>query len=139
MTNTDEGGRNARTFIDALYKLEQEGDVDTIASLYADDAETSNPSDWRTPHRGADGARTFWRAYRDAFQMVHSEFRNIVEAGETAILEWSSTARMAHGQNVVYPGTSVIEFAGGKVRRFRAYFDPNDLVERPDPSGNVGG
>jgi len=120
------GNTKAQRFIDALYRLENDGDLDAIAALYGDDAEVSNPTD-TTPHRGRDGAREFWSKYRASFERVHSEFRNVVESGDAALLEWRSDGRTAAGEDFSYDGVSVIEFDGDSIRRFRAYFDPHAL------------
>jgi ketosteroid isomerase-like protein len=117
---------HARRFIDALHRLEEQHDLDGMAALFADDAETSNPTD-DTPHRGVEGARRFWDAYRRSFTEIHSEFRNVATDGDVAILEWRSRGHAAEGAPVDYDGVSVVEFADGRVRRFRAYFDPSAL------------
>ena len=119
-------GRKAERFIEALRRLEEGGDLEAMVPLYADGARLSNPTDER-PHEGPDGARRFWGAYRAAFADVHSEFRNVVETDDVAILEWRSRGRTADGGDFEYDGVSVVEFADGRIRRFRAYFDPNEL------------
>ena len=127
----DEAGDEARTFMDALRALETDGDVDSIVALYADDADVSNPTD-AAPHRGARGARAFWSAYGAAFARVESRFRDVVQSGDTAFLEWRSEGETAAGVRFAYDGVSVLEFdGGGKIRRFRAYFDPAKLTSRP--------
>jgi len=120
------GTAKAQRFVEALYRLEYKGDTDSIASLFADDAEVSNPTD-DEPHRGREGARAFWSKYRQSFDHVHSAFRNIVEADDAALLEWSSEGRTAAGDDFAYDGVSVLEFERGEIRRFRAYFDPRAL------------
>lgn len=120
----DRGGEALR-FVAALHALEEAGDVEGIVSLFDGDAEISNPHDL-TPHRGPEGARNFWRAYRDSFEEIHSDFSRIVERDGTAMLEWTSTGRI-HGKPVTYAGVSVVEIADGRVKRFRAYFDPAKL------------
>lgn len=124
---------NAQNFIDALRAIEEHRDFSPMLALYADDCETSNPSD-RRPHRGRDGAERFWHAYRAAFKDVHSDFRAVVEGDDKAILEWTSRGRNAHGEDFEYDGVSVVELEDGKIRRFRAYFDPADIA--PAVNGN---
>ena len=120
------GTAKAQRFVEALYRLENGGHVDPIAALFAGDAEVSNPTD-DEPHRGREGARTFWSKYRQSFEWVRSEFRNIVESDDAALLEWRSEGRTATGDDFAYDGVSVLEFEGGAIRRFRAYFDPRAL------------
>lgn len=123
-----EGEGDALRFVAALHALEESGDVEGIVSLFDETAEISNPNDL-VPHRGAEGARRFWRAYRDSFEEIHSDFSRIVEREGTAMLEWTSTGRI-HGHPVTYAGVSVVEMADGRVKRFRAYFDPSKLEEQ---------
>ena len=119
----------AQTFIDALAALEQHGDLGPIVALHADDAELSNPNE-PTPLRGREGAERFWRAYRGAFGEIRSEFRHVLEDGDAALLEWTSTGRLASGAALRYDGVTSLEWAGDRVRRFRAYFDPRDVKEK---------
>ena len=121
------GTSKAQRFIDALYTLENDGDVEGIAALYTAEAEVSNPMD-AEPHRGQEGAREFWSKYRQSFERVHSEFRNVVESDDAALLEWRSDGRTAAGEDFSYDGVSVLEFTEDRISRFRAYFDPHTLT-----------
>lgn len=118
-----------KRFIEALHKLEDDGDVEPIAGLHAPDADISNPL-VQHRHQGVDGARDFWRTYRDSFQTIRSEFHNVVAEDEVAILEWTSTGSMTDGRPVSYRGVSVIEFGSGGIRAFRTYFDPRRLKDK---------
>jgi ketosteroid isomerase-like protein len=117
---------HAQEFIDALHRLEEQHDLDGMVALFNDDSEASNPTD-ASPHRGLEGARQFWDGYRHSFEEIHSEFRNIVATDEVTILEWTSRGKAVEGAPVEYDGVSVVEYQGGKVKRFRAYFDPSAL------------
>jgi limonene-1,2-epoxide hydrolase len=127
---------DARTFIDALHALEDRGELEPMVALFADDADLRNPSHVG-PHRGPDGARRFWSAYRGTFRDIHSEFRHVLEDGGSALLEWTSRGRTTGGLDVAYDGVTVLEWEGDRLRRFRAYFDPGDLTAaastRPAP------
>jgi ketosteroid isomerase-like protein len=112
-------------FIDALAALERDGDADAIGELFADGASISNPM-VRHDGEGAPGARAFWRSYRSAFDDVRSEFRNVVEEGDTAMLEWTSEGRI-DGKPVRYGGVSVLEHGEGGIVAFRAYFNAPSL------------
>jgi ketosteroid isomerase-like protein len=117
----------AASFIAALRALEETGDVESLVALYADDAETSGPTDTQ-PHAGKEGARRFWRMYRDSFESITSSFTNVVAgAGGTLMLEWTSEGRALTGGRVGYAGVSVVEMQGGRIQRFRTYFDTRDL------------
>lgn len=118
----------ADRFIRALHRLETDGDLEEIVSLFAPDAELRNPVIPR-PLRGEEGVREFWDTYRRTFREVHSDFRKVAESDDTAILEWTSQGVTAQGREFRYDGVSVVEFADGRVRSFRAYFDPGGLAE----------
>ncbi len=62
----------AQRFVEALGRLEAEGDVEGMAELFAEDAETGNVVSPEKFH-GREGAREFWGAkYRDTFGEVRS-------------------------------------------------------------------
>lgn len=139
----------ASEFVMALRQLEQTGDLEAMVALYADASETSGPTDER-PHRGREGARAFWRMYRDSFASIESTFTNIVSSPDgTVMLEWTSEGRARTGGRVGYAGVSVVEMQGGRIRRFRTYFDTRELevaarqgdggaATRPDVGGAPG-
>ena len=114
---------DAQRFIEALRRLEEAKDAESIVTLFDDRAELSNPVQTKAL-KGRDGARQFWDTYRGSFQEIHSEFRNVAATDGCALLEWSSRGRALDGTPVEYDGVSVLEFEDGKVSRFRAYFDP---------------
>jgi ketosteroid isomerase-like protein len=116
----------ASEFIDALSRVESEGDLEPMVRLFAPDAELSNPTSL-TALKGPDGARAFWETYRGTFKSIRSEFRCVVESAEVSMLEWTSHGESADGAAFVYDGVSVIEHPAGAITRFRAYFDPRSL------------
>jgi limonene-1,2-epoxide hydrolase len=109
-------------FIEALRALEETNDLERMVSLFADGAEISNPME-TTPLHGQEGARKFWRTYRDSFEEIHSDFSKILESDETAMLEWNSRGRLRGDRPIDYSGVSVLELRDGRVHRFRTYFD----------------
>ena len=119
-------GVNAEQFIAALREIEDRSNVEPMAALYAENAEASNAV-MTEPDRSAEGAKHFWTKYRESFTRVHSEFRNVVENEQAALLEWTSEVTTAAGLSTTYDGVTVVEFGGGKIRRSRAYFNPNAL------------
>jgi hypothetical protein len=104
---------NAQLFIEALHRLEEQQDLDTISGLYADGAQVSNPV---VPHhhRGLPGARDFWQGYRSTFREIHSEFHNVLDDGKTAMLEWTSSGRANDGRP-----TLILAPWGRSLRRHR--------------------
>lgn len=121
---------DAARFIGALHDIETKGDVEGMVALFDDDAVIQNPRD-PAPQFGREGARRFWRTYRDSFEEIHSDFSKVVTTDDTAMLEWTSTGRSIGGERVVYSGVSVVEMRDGLVHRFRAYFDTHELESHP--------
>ncbi|MCY1083142.1 nuclear transport factor 2 family protein [Archangium lansingense] len=116
----------AQRFVDALARLEENGDVEPLLELFGDDAQVSNVAARRTFH-GKDGARYFWREYKGMLRQVKSTFRNMIEAGDRVALEWESSGTAHNGAAVDYEGVSIIEWDGERISRFYAYFDPRVL------------
>lgn len=112
---------NTRAFIDALTRLEQSGDADAIAGFFAEGADVSDPM-VKHSAEGEPGARAFWTRYREAFDEIRSEFRNVVEDGNVAMLEWTSEGS-SDGAPVRYGGVSVLEHGRDGIRAFRASFN----------------
>jgi len=118
---------NAQTFINALGALENDRDLDTISSMFADDAELRNPH-VHDPMSGRDGARRFWQQYRDAFGDIRSEFRSVIETDSSASLEWVSNGTLSPtGQSAHYGGVSILEWSDAGIQRFATYFDTEQL------------
>jgi steroid delta-isomerase-like uncharacterized protein len=119
----------AEKFVEALWKLEQDRDLEALVEIHTDDCDVGNVAVPRT-FSGHDGLREFWTSYRDTFGDMKSEFRNVFadEAGHAA-LEWNTSAQ-ANGNDVSYEGVSLLEIEDGKVSRFRAYFDPRTVNDQ---------
>ena len=119
----------ADKFVKALWKLEEERDVEALVEIHTDDCDVGNVAVSRT-FSGHDGLREFWTSYRNTFGDMKSEFRNVFadDAGHAA-LEWNTTGK-ANGNEVSYDGVSLLETENGKVSRFRAYFDPRTVNEQ---------
>jgi len=119
----------AERFRDALWKLEEDRDVEPLVEVHADDCEVGNVAVPQT-FSGHDGLREFWTNYRKTFDEMKSEFRGVFadDVGHAA-LEWTTTAT-ANGRSIEYAGVSILEIEDGKVKRFMAYFDPRALTEQ---------
>lgn len=79
-------------FIDALGRLEEQGDPAELAALFDDDAEIQNPV-LHAPERGCEGAVRFWAEYQHSFGRVRSRFRHVLMAPTTASSSGRATAR----------------------------------------------
>jgi ketosteroid isomerase-like protein len=116
----------AQRFVDALARLEEDGELESLVELFGDDAQVSNVASHRT-FQGREGARRFWREYKGMLRQVKSTFRNMIEAGDRVALEWESNGTAHNGAAVAYEGVSIIEWDGEHIVRFQAYFDPRVL------------
>jgi ketosteroid isomerase-like protein len=119
---------DATAFVDALRTLEDDGNVDPLVALYADDSVSTNLAGAQMT--GPDGAREFWTADRSLFTSVRSEFRNTVTDGAVAMFEWTRTGEGRGGETVNIDGVSVVEFADGRIMRFAGYIDPSALGQQ---------
>ncbi len=119
----------AERFVEALRRLEEDRDVETLVAIHTEDCDVGNVAVPET-FSGHEGLREFWTGYRKTFGEMKSEFRNIFadNAGRAA-LEWT-THGTSNGNTVSYDGVSILEIEGDKVSRFRAYFDPRRLTEQ---------
>ena len=126
----------AQQFISALGRLEADRDLDRITSLFSDESEIGNVVAPEKFH-GVEGARTFWKQYRDAFGEAQSKFRSQIVSADRVALEWTTTGTMADGSPFHYDGVSILELENGKIRRFQAYFDPRTLGRQMESSANA--
>jgi steroid delta-isomerase-like uncharacterized protein len=118
----------ADSFVEALWKLEEDRDVEPLVALHTEDCEVGNVAVPRT-FEGKDGLREFWTNYRKTFGEMKSEFRNVFAAEGRAALEWTTTGT-SNDHSVEYDGVSILEIEGDKVKRFMAYFDPRSLTQQ---------
>ncbi len=115
----------AENFKEALWKVEEDQDMEPMLDILSEDCEVGNVAVPKTFH-GQDEAREFWTQYRKTFDEMKSTFRNIFADDGRAALEWT-TEGTEEGDTVSYEGVSILEIEGDKVKRFMAYFDPSYL------------
>lgn len=128
----------ANKFIETLGDLEANENLDNIVSLFSDGCEIGNVT-LTENLSGTDGAREFWKNYRETFADIKSTFKNKIISGETAALEWTSEGASAKNHPINYEGVSVLEFEGDKIKRFFAYFNPAKLGHQiEEAKANVG-
>ena len=106
-----------------LQQIEESRDPEALVALFGDQAELLNLA-LTEPMTGVEGARKFWTNYLTAFEKIRSTFHHTIQTDKDAVLEWVSEGVMAaSGQPFNYRGVSVVEYDGGKVSRFRTYYD----------------
>lgn len=113
-------------FMQALQAAEVSGDVSPLVELYADDSTTTNLT--QQVHQGREGAREFWEKYLANFQTIRSEFHHTTDDDQSGVMEWTSKGQLKGGKPINYPGVSIIECEGGKVTKFRTYYDSAAFV-----------
>ena len=120
----------ADRFIGELHRLEQ-GDaqgVETLADLFADDAELTNSiieaDEAKSRRYGREEIAQFWREYGESFQGVHSDFFDVTANDHSAGLFWRSRGNDVSGQSLEYEGVSLLVFDdAGKIKQFKGYFN----------------
>lgn len=117
---TDASERTA-AFINALKALEADKNPDMLVALFTDDATLE-----RLTHKTYEGkadTETFWQEYLEPFGDIATEFYNVTEDGDGAVLEWESKGSLGSGKAIHYRGVSSLSFDGDKVKSFRTYYD----------------
>ena len=120
----------AEQFMAALRAFEADGQPEPLLRLFTDDAELSN---YTRTERGRDGARRFWEEYRAAFGVIRSRFAAVIAGDRGVALEWESAGTLPTGSPIRYRGVSLLELDGGRVRRFRTYYDSAAFVPPAAP------
>ena len=110
-----------QAFMDALQALESNHEPDTIVALFTDDATLE-----RLTHKTYEGkadAEKFWGEYLEPFNTISTEFYNVTEDDDGAVLEWESQGELKSGKAIHYKGVSSLSFDGDNVGSFRTYYD----------------
>ena len=111
----------AEKFMNSLQTIEKENEVDALVELFSDEASLK-----RMTHKSYEGkgeAKQFWQEYLEPFDTISTEFFKVTEDDETVVLEWESKGKLANGHDIDYRGVSSFDTKGGKVVRFRTYYD----------------
>lgn len=113
----------AQAFMDALQTLEQNNDPETLAALFTDDASLVRMT--HKTYEGHDDIRRFWSEYLEPFDDLATEFFNVTEDDDGAVLEWETKGTLAGGKPIHYRGVSSLSYdgEGDKVKAFRTYYD----------------
>ncbi len=117
---TDASERTA-AFMDALKTLETEQDSATLVALFTGDATLESMT--HKIYEGKADAETFWQEYLAPFATITTEFYNVTEDNDGAVLEWVSEGSLEGGKAIRYRGVSSLSFKGERVKSFRTYYD----------------
>lgn len=118
----------SETFVKKLKQLEESHTPDPLLDLFTEQSKLMrlNSDEF---YEGREGARSFWNEYLSLFKEIRSSFTNIIDAGNTAVLEWEAEGLFESGEPIRYRGISVVEFDGEKVRGFRSYYDSERFTQ----------
>ena len=104
------------------------GDLDAYLALWAEDMTFQSPVH-AEPLRGR---AAFADLVRQAFAFARPlafDFTHIAVAGDVVLAEWRiAVERRAGGRRIEWWGMSVAEVQGGRIRRWREYWNPADVV-----------
>jgi len=118
----------ADSFAQALQQLDESGDPSQLVAQFADGAELRRPELEKAQGPTTD-VEQFWSSYRDQFSSISTEFTHVVESGDLAVLEWTSTGTLTAGREIEYAGVSLLTFGDGDgVSRFSTYYDTAAFV-----------
>ena len=118
----------AQKFSDALKQLDSSGEPSDLLALFAEGAELRRPELDGTQGPTTDPAQ-FWKAYRDQFSEISTDFSVLREAEDIAVLEWTSKATLTAGRDLTYAGVSLLTFGEDDlVTRFSTYYDTAAFV-----------
>lgn len=110
-----------KAFMDALQELESNQNPDTIVARFTDNATLERLT--HKTYSGKADAEKFWGEYLEPFNHISTEFYNVTEDDDGAVLEWKSEGELKGGKAIHYKGVSSLSFEGEKVKSFRTYYD----------------
>lgn len=127
-----QGSSKTQAFMDGLRTLEEGGNPEALVALFADGATLERLT--HKTYEGKEGAEDFWRAYLSPFADIATEFYNVTEDADGAVLEWVSRGHLTGGRPIEYRGSSSIGYTGEKIDTFRTYYDSAAFLVEGIPS-----
>jgi uncharacterized protein len=133
-----ENAETAKTSYEALAR----GDVDAVLETYDPEIELLPGIPSRGPWRGHDGAAKYFGTLAKNFDQLHVKPEEFLAAGDRVVVLGTvrgRASRAAFGtppadrRSFEIPFAHVLDMRGGKVARFKEYFDPLPLLA-PEPT-----
>ena len=120
MGNNTISDERARTFADALRRLEENSDATARAELFSGDAITQR-FDARGERTGE--VEQFWTEYLGQFHDISTTSYHVIEGADEFALEWTSTGPLTDDPPITYRGVTAIGYEGEKIVWLRSYHD----------------
>lgn len=101
----------------------RKGDIDTVMTYFADDIEFHSLIG-RDPHRGREEVRAFLEQLGGSMTDNKMRIVRAEESGDDLLVEGVEDFIDAEGRRIQIPYMGAYRFEGGKIKRWRDYFDP---------------
>lgn len=113
------------------YEAFNNGDVETVSRLFADEARWVGPQTDGLPmsgiHRGKEAVLQALGSIGGQFERFHIDPDQIVENGETLVVLSLLDGMTKSGNDVKLPGVEVWQMRGGKAHRVQSLVDTAEL------------
>jgi ketosteroid isomerase-like protein len=113
------------------YEAFNNGDIDTIREILADDVRWEGPNTEGVPmsgtHEGADQVLQALGAIGGDFENFHVSPDELVEEGETIVVLSHIDAKTKSGNEIKLPGVEVWRMSGGKANRVQTIADTAEM------------
>jgi uncharacterized protein (TIGR02246 family) len=104
------------------------GDIDAYLAMWSEDMIFQSPLH-QPPLRGREAFAQLVRQSMSVMRPMRFDVRHLAVQGNTLLAEWRIAAvHRESGQRVEWDGMSVAEIEGGKITRWREYWNPTDLM-----------
>jgi uncharacterized protein len=115
------------------YEGFNQGDVETVASIFADDISWEGPNTDGVPmsgkHEGKDAVLGALGQIGELFDEFHVSPDEIVEDGETLVVLSHVEGKSKAGNEIKMPGVEVWRMSGGIAQRVQSLLDTAELKE----------
>ena len=115
------------------YDAFNSGDVETVASTFADEITWEGPNSDGVPmsgkNEGKDAVLQALGAIGDQFERFDVSPDEIVEEGETIVVLSHLDARTKSGNELKLPGVEVWRMSGGKANRVQSLLDTAEMKQ----------
>ena len=127
------------TIVEGMFDALNARDYAKAAGAIAEHCEWQSVAN-ESVHRGPGAIVAGLREFVAAFPDWRADVKNVIVAGEQVVIEWDSSGtfqnafrgRAPNGKRFRRRGCSVAEVEGGKIVRYRDYYDRATLLQQLD-------